>query len=725
MAHEYLVVSRGAPKPFSIASGDAGPTEALAAELDDIDALTDTGSDTEPENEHEPGARFKGLVAEDERAYRPTNGYGQRPWAISNRARSQKPMYNVTIGFARHMQERGHDIHTLPLQQRLIIQELLEADRKHKEKGATEAAQTAVAKLPKVRPRAVDVFPGVIPPKKRVLHWGVKENFVGMKNHFNGLQFRRALYDDGVDIEGLEAMKAAALVSMWMQRRDELHSRRALKADIEEVGDGASNVLLEGTEGMPAVPGNVQMGAPTREGPVDGPFSMAAMYSSQKPKAVYEAANAEHHSGASTPNPTLGDTRILTANVPSSLATTQGFGQIGASLSHTTFPNAVGNTTVLLTTNTTSSTQAVRANNGRGRKKNGQNDAEKARREALAARVGRYPLSLVGNNKGEPLSMNLKLSAFTIKQKYNKNMTTQLLKDYDILPTDPRDLTPHEKLAEHLVKEREKLFKSGAKLQEPWTHTRLEEYVAAQEAKGAIGPAFSVSGAGPANLQVPLHRSSENSKSHPSSKKSESMTGAKEATAGPSAISGISVTKKKRSREESDLQNGEIETLFQKRPRKVAKIEKGAQATSQEPNIPSAYVATDYGAAFHSRPVPIEAPSESHLSSSTYAPPTLDIYQQLPTQDETSLTNWDHQLQKFQDGTEQPPQWSNTERLNYEQQSSYQGCSASDNAYQNDYSPPSQVPASTYTMPSAPNLTNDTTLSAVPEFPIDPALLGC
>lgn len=692
--HDRFVVQKGAQPPLNTTIEDALLTEALNIEPNYIEAPTDTGSDAESENEYERGARFARRVAEDELAYRPRNGYGQRPWAITNRARFHKTMYNVTIGFALHMRNQGHDIQALPLQQRLIIKELLEADRKLKEKEANEAAQVAAANLPKVRPGAEEAFPGVISLKKRRLHWGIKESSVGMKNHFNGLQFRRALYEDGVDdIEGLEAMKTTALVGMWMQRRDELHSGRG--TSHQEAEYVASSSLVEGTENV--------LEASTAEEPAHGPISMAAMFSSQVPDASHEATNTRLVPETSAPVSGLGKDSIPTADteVSPTLTTTQAFGQIGV--------NLIPTTTTLLSTDTAGLAQAIPTKESRVHRKNSDSNREKVRREALAIRVGRYPLSLPGNNKGQPLSMNLNISAFTIKQKYNVSMTTQLLKDYNVLPTDPEDLKPHEKLAERLVREREKLMKSGAKLQEPWTHQLLEAFVAAQEANGHISPATPVSGAGPANTQI---------SPSPSAQESESMAGVEKATIHASSTSGTSTTKKRRNREDDDLQSGRMQPLSRKRPRKIAKIEKSAHETSQRPALTSAYMATEHHTAFQLRPVADETKHGTLPVSSAYAYPALNI-----PQEETSLINWDQQLQQFQSGAEQPPQWSNTGRLDDEQQSTYPAYSTSDYASQSDYPVPSQVATSAYTMHSATVLTSDTTFPIAPDLPIDPALL--
>ncbi|KAL5387102.1 hypothetical protein DPSP01_003712 [Paraphaeosphaeria sporulosa] len=632
MKHKGLVVSKSVPKLFNTITGDAGLTQASKAQPDDIYVLKDTGSDTVIEDKYEPSVRLMDRKVEDKLAHRPRNGYSQRPLAGPFRTRFQKPMWNVTIGFARHMEEQGHDIEALPLQQRLTIQELLAADRQLEEKEAIQAAEAAAAKLPKARPQAGEVFPGIIPPKKRPLHWGRKEHFLGMKNHFNSLQFRRALYEDGVDdVEGLKSMSTDALVKMWMHRRDQLHSTRGSFQDsgTEEAREGVSDVIAGESENP--------LEATTAEEPAHGPISMAALYSFQEPQVSFEFANAGFPTLPSAL--TLGN-KIPTANTsnPTSLVTGPGLDQVEKPSRNDTVLNANGAPIALLTTDTTAMGQAVRAKHGRGRRKNNEPDPEKVRREAIAARVGRYPLSIPGNNKGEPLSMSLKMSAFTIKQKYNINMTKQLLEESGILPTDPNDLSPHEKLAGHLVKERESLIKSGAQLQEPWTHDRLQAYVAAQEAKEATGPATLMSETDQPNVQVSLH---------PSSKKLESMTRSKKV---PSATSGMSIAKTKRVRDE-DLQNGGIQALSQKRLRNGAKMKKGAQVTKQEPIMPSVYVATEYGAAFQPHPAANELDG-SALFSHPYASPASHIHHQL------DQANLNHQFQGFQNDTIRSPQWS-------------------------------------------------------------------
>ncbi|KAL5432637.1 hypothetical protein PMIN06_008241 [Paraphaeosphaeria minitans] len=697
--HAHVQAGKNTPQPLNTVSEHTELIEASQTQPED-DTLTDIGSDTEIEDRYESSARLMRQEAEDELAYRPKNGYGQRPWASPIRTRFQKPMYNVTIGFARHMQEQGLDIEALPLQQRLIIQEMLGTDRKIKEKEASEAAEAAAAKFPKVRPHAVDVFSGIIPPKKRPLHWGRKEHFSGMKNHFNSLQFRRALYEDGVDdVEGLKAMSTDALVTMWMQRRVELHSGLGYSqhAGTEESIEGGYKTLVGGTENVLQVP--------TAEEPAHGPISMAAIYSYQESQAAYEFPDAGLPTRPSAP--TFGN-GIPTADtgIPIPLATSSGNRQIEENFTNTTVLNPFVSPKPILSTDPTAMAEAIPAKHGRGRRKHKEPDPEKARREAVAARVDRYPLSIPGNNKGEPLSMNLKMSAFTIKQKYNLKMTKQLLEDYGILPTDPKDLSPHEKLAEHLVKEREKLIKSGAKLQEPWTHDRLEAYVAAQEAKGAIVSAAFVPGDGSIHTQLSLHSSTE---------KFDSTTGYKSAY--PHSASGTSFTKKKRTRETADFENDEFGTLSHKRLRKGAKIETVTQNTLLEPQISSAHVPTAYDASFHSRPLGNEPLYGSALHSNAYAHPTLHSPQQF------DQSNWNHRFQELQNDNTQPPQWSNVGRWAYEQESVDQDDHTTSNFHQNEFLQSSQVFASTYTMPSVPFMANNMAKPSIPDILIDPDLL--
>jgi hypothetical protein len=129
-ARKRLVLKTGQQNPASMFPRTARLTEASIGDSDDIDVLTDTESDAESEDEPEPVARWD--PAEDELAYRPKHGYGQRPCAMPNRAHFQKPLRNITIAFARDMQKHG-DIAALPSNPRRVLQELLEADQKLKD----------------------------------------------------------------------------------------------------------------------------------------------------------------------------------------------------------------------------------------------------------------------------------------------------------------------------------------------------------------------------------------------------------------------------------------------------------------------------------------------------------------------------------------------------------------------------------------------------------------
>jgi hypothetical protein len=704
--HKRLGAGTGQCKSFINFPRVAGITGALVAKVYDIETVKDTGSDAESESESEPVARWS--PAEDELAYRPEHGYGQRPYAITKRTRIQKPMRNVTTAFARDIQEHG-DIAALPSTPRGILQELLEMDQKLKE--ATSHGDSRLD-APKVRRPAEEVFPGKIPLKKEVPHFGSNKNATSANNAFSKLQLQRALYEDGNDdIDGLQAMGKLALLSMWMQRRDEVRSAQgAGQRAYKEAHDGAM-VLVEGTEDAAAVSGTVHAGVPAAQEYDDGPTSLAATYLPQEPQAWDGSINAETPAGALAPESA----------------------------------NTIRHEAAVPTADDVAPAHAAPTKTGRGCKKNGENDPEVARRIALAARVDRYPLSLPGHNENKPLSMHLNLSASTIGQKFNMKMTTQLLKDYGLLPTDPKVLKSRLDLANHLFKEREKLIKDGVKLQEPWSTARLEAYVAAQEAAGAIPPAGAVPGAsrgnaqgaqmpsftqasagstpaaGPSNAPKKRGRVEEDLlqdeapfQLQPRKMAKTKATKTENAATSLTAISCKNTTTKKRSLKGKDPKNGKVDTASKSRPRKAEQNNHSAQATSSGPMMPSAYTTTDYGPPFQSLPVANQTQYGGRPTSNAFH----HAQEQHLSQNEIDQTSWDRRLHELQFGT--------VGQSAYQQQPTYQSYSTFDysNAYQQGYWQSSQVPTSAYTMTPAASLTNDTTQSSVPDILIDPALLN-
>ncbi|KAL1593244.1 hypothetical protein SLS60_010852 [Paraconiothyrium brasiliense] len=390
----------------------------------DIDSSSDTSSETESENEDQSVPRVKRRrVAEDELPSRPRNGYGQRPWHGPTRAHprnrtryhNKKPWpnsFNLTIGVARDMVYRqGLDIWALSHPQRVVIKKLLDADEWHKkqaEQQATQSAEaTAASSTPPPRQRAEDVFPGQIPVGKKTLQWDRNEKAEGMAGHYNKLQFQRPLYDEGFEVADLQDKTNLELAKMWHEYRDEHYPLQGIdqQGDDAEDDDEASNVLDE--------PGDSPKGDEATTG---APISMAAMYSPQESGALDGHINTDVVSESSTrdlKNPS--STIRTTASDPVPTQTTN----------NSTLPNHPAAAPV----DGKSALQSVPQTSTRGNGK-GQHAQETTRRVALAARVDRYPLQLQGNNNGMAFSMDLDLAAFTIKSKYNRNMTQQLLKDY-------------------------------------------------------------------------------------------------------------------------------------------------------------------------------------------------------------------------------------------------------------------------------------------------------
>ncbi|KAJ4351543.1 uncharacterized protein N0V89_006886 [Didymosphaeria variabile] len=721
----------------------------------DIDFFSDSGSDTESENEYESVPRFKRQkVAEDELAYRPTNGYGQGPGYISKGARSAnltrfplKPMYNVTIPFAQDLVGRcGYDIQQLPLPQRAVIEELLAAGERQEKQAEQAAAQsteaTAASSNPPPRQRAKHVFPGEIPVGKKPLNWGRNEKAEGMAGHYTKLQFQRPLYDEGFEVADLRDKSNLELAKMWHKYRDEHYPLQGIgqQEDDAEDDDEASNVL----DGL----GDSFKGAEAQsqaEATTGTPISMAAMYSPQ------ESGSLEGHINAGSSTRDLTDSSGTIRTTASDLVPTQtnDNSTLPKPLRQTVGPlGTISNHPVAATvTGKPAALQSVPQTSTRGSGK-GQHAQETARRVALAARVDRYPLHLQGNNNHTPFSMDLDLAPFTIKSKYNRNMTEQLLKDYGLLPASHlKQYKTHLQLAQYLVDRRDELVENGATLQEPWTNDRLEQYVADQEAQGSILPASSLPGAGPTNAQISQLLPPQKSKSGTAAKVVTSATkqgvattkkrnrededhGLNEVESPPQKRSRKMAKTKKRSREEVDQGLDQVESSPQARPRKMAKTKKTAQVTSEEPDLPSAFVATDYGSPFQHPLLPHETANVAPSASSAYASSPHHVAQHEPTRYELHQQTWARMQQPIDDPAYGQPQygvqppWSYTEQPVYDQQPAYQGYTIYNNGYQRYQAPPPppQAPVSAYTMPPSPGA-SDMIHSPTSNIPIDPALL--
>lgn len=588
----------------------------------------------------------------DGRVARPSSkSSGQRAWPTPLRRGPLRPAYNLTIGFARNLEALGTNISTLPAYQQLIIQGLLDNGRKLEEEDEEEEAAGVIAAAPvqlpvavpaqvsvaaptqvptaatphapAVRRQAEDVFPGTIPNKKKKLHWGNGEQASSLKNHFSRLQFRRALYEDGVDdAEGLKAMSTDDLVTMWMKHR----------ADKEE-----SEVASMAT---PVENGVADSGTPAAEEPALGPISMASMYSSHEAEASH---GLPVNSRASmTPSEDLG----LQINGQPTPATVLGTTQTGAHLHYSATSNATGYTTGRPAPNTTQ-TSPVK-NKPKGRKKGVPPDPEKAIREALGARVGRYPLSIPGNNKGEPLSMHLNMEAKTIMQKYGKPMVEQLLKDYDALPT--KNL-PRKELAKKLVEKREEIRKSGKRFQRPWTHERLQAYVDEQEGGNQNLQATSLPTSGPGNAQSTV----------------SSSTGLSRNT---SSTGGRKGRKRTRTQVEEDSESSEDEDQPQKRQRKTKK------ATSRRTNTSTT---TTSNSPISTLPTISSSGTTTSSSVDTTRKRTRDAANLDEEEAETSTRPRRRQALKSKEGTaasSPPPQM---------QTSAYQYPEPSNNSFVNQY----------------------------------------
>lgn len=317
----------------------------------------------------------------------------------------------------------------MSLELRMCIKDLACYDPKPINYNATDGVGMAATDS-SVRLPAVEVFPGRVSAKQKQLHWGREgNNPKSMGSHFAAHQFQRMLYDEGEDPEKLKALSNTQLAALWQQHRDRRHTAETFNWNAEG-GDPARDaesfyhhdeIVMQTSTVMPA------------------------------PETAARSPTSQPHLNIRT-----------TTTVPS------------------------GNITTIANATCQSMNDTTRPPSGGGQPKRqstktGKNQAERERITNLAARVGRYPLSLPGSDNGKVLSMQRDLKGSTIAGKYNHGMIMQLLQDYGLV-------TPHAAsmlngpLAEYLVEQREILLKNNAVLQDPWTTERLEAYVADQEA---------------------------------------------------------------------------------------------------------------------------------------------------------------------------------------------------------------------------------------------------
>lgn len=366
---------------------------------------------------------------------------------------------NVTIEFARFMQANGEIPDNMSMEDRMLIGELLDADRMDEDRVQVVTIPTPA------RPTAEDLFPGYLRPNKR-LHWGLGgNNPESLGSHYNKVDFQRALYSDGVDPRAIHACQSnAQLASLWLRRRDDLHSNEPRSQVVERETAGATAVGDAGDAQDATVHPNASavtngaMEAVTKDNEF---INMATGYAEQ-----YNVSGSKIQSPTMSPQSFFIslDSETQTSKAPENRRSS-------------------------------AKEKTVRGN---GKKKPEQNYPERNLRIALAARVERFPLSLPGNNKGRPLTMQRKIeytkngqkavpSWSTYKAKYNRHMAAQLLKDYNVLPLDI-DLMTNAEVFQRLVVERDLIHAQNIPLQVIWTNEYLQAYVADLEAKGLIPP---------------------------------------------------------------------------------------------------------------------------------------------------------------------------------------------------------------------------------------------
>lgn len=390
---------------------------------------------------------------------------GQNEWHTTNlwrRGQPKKlpPPRNVTISFAKRMMDNGGVPKGTSTEAQTIIHQLLEVDRNRNHPSS--APQPEAAPRPEVallgahgRPCAKKIFPGKKPKGKQLLWTFSGTNPTSQAGHFRKVQFQRMLYDDGVDANTIKACKNnIELATLWQKHRDAAHP---LEADELAVENGRTAAVQDLVINF------------------DAPDANTAFGDTEDPEALPETLNPVNMAAQDDMQPQGYSTALPYTN-----------GSLTAANSHaypvfqpvaTTGPSLPRKATI---------------------KPANHKDPEMARRIALAARVGRFPLSLPGNNHGRPLTMRRTIQGGvskpiwdTYRAKYNKAMVTQLLKDYNVLPPNAAKMA-NDALCQHLVSEREKLYANNIPLQDAWTNDRLEEYVADQEARGLIPPAAVV-----------------------------------------------------------------------------------------------------------------------------------------------------------------------------------------------------------------------------------------
>ncbi|KAF1966002.1 hypothetical protein BU23DRAFT_603803 [Bimuria novae-zelandiae CBS 107.79] len=553
--------------------------------------------------------------------------HGQKRWsgADLHRFRPTKKIrsyQNITIAFARDIIEQyGCVPDDYSREATAEIYRLLAADDAARQAAARSAPEAGpAARL--VRPTAVEAFPGNIPPRQRPLHWGrTSDKPKSLAAHYVKVQFQRALYDDGVTVDEILAYRNnVELAEVWILQRDAFHNRSPLDFHLDQIGDqkdyssdqdddssdedddpsdyddAPSNHQKDDSsdsddDSRDQTPGQVASHLPAAEAlsPPAAPVPVAAPTPAPARAPTATAAASAPAATPAHPPPTPITVQFLE---PGKVAGQSRKEKIGKD----------EKTSKKQAKDTPKATPASTAVS----KKAGQNKEEKNRLIALAARVGRFPLTLPGNDGGRTLSLQKNQAASTLAKKYNNGMLVQLLKDYNLPTTATADEGKgvNQKLAERLVQLRELLRAQKATFQDEWTTERLETYVADQEAKGLIPPApAAVPGAGPINgpNNAPIPQS-------PPQRKPKKATGAKKqgatskkvaTTYTNDAIAAIqqSMAGKKRARVaeyDDGAENEEESTAQEQRPKKKVKDKltaapSSAQSALSTVNVPNAY----------------------------------------------------------------------------------------------------------------------------------------
>lgn len=582
-------------------------------------SFSDFDSEPETEIEYEPESRYKRqrVLAEDELDARPSMGYGQRPWPTPRLQHTRRPRYRMSapsmrISTARHLVEQGYDVTSTSFPHRHLVAEALAAGERHEQEERIASQPVAAPAAPvspasasanPVRPSAEEAFPGELPADKKALHWDRKERVEGMVGHYNKLQFKRELYKDGFEIADLENKSSIELANMWTQRRDErdteladavLGEEPAMSENTPEIHEGAitEEPLLE------AANVNVDSGLrPQTSGPTSAADHEDATAPMDPNFPVPSASQPANN------NPLPGNSnQVVDHAAPATNASASAMG-----VATTNTATSTGQTNAPKTG--AAKTKATAKKEVGKNKKTGVNAEETKRLKTLAARVGRYPLSLPGNNKGQALRMQADWSVKTIKQKYNRHQMIQLLTDYNALPKEWENCDGTE-LAEAIEAHRRQLAENDAQLQDAWDTRRLEQYVAAQEAIGAIPPAPPTSRAAPASgnvVQLPPSQQLPQSQQLPHSQLPKRKTRNKTTT-----------RSKKRSHEE-DLS----EVFIQQPPQKMAKTTESAEASQQDAYLPCSEAGANSPHLPTHHENPLQYPQMDPSAYQEFAPGTL------------------------------------------------------------------------------------------------------